>query len=462
MVDDPGPGQFPRVKRVPAKGPRKHLAGSLRRDPEQELDELRGLLGGVDPARVEALEQRAVDPEDVADVLPEAILRREMQDDRVARALAPTIEAGLFRSARSDPQTLADAIHPALGPAIRSMIQASLRQSLESLNVALENALSPQGLSWRLEAARTGKSFSEVVLLKTLLYRVEQVLLVDRDTGLVMAEAHAPDAPTRDADMVAGMLSAIRDFASDSFGTNPDEGLEEIEFAGLTLILDQGPSAVLALVVRGNPPRDLHERANEACESLHVEFARELAAFDGDEQALAGATPVLEDLLRSEVKARKPNRLVRLLPILAAVAVAALIGWRTLGSIRANGDLTRVRSAFERTPGLVVTDASLEDGVVVIEGLVDPLVRDPASIAAVAIRPSDRAVALRLRPFASLADEVVVERARRSLALGPTVDANIEAGNLVLTGLDPESPEAAELRVRGPLLPGVDRVTIVP
>ena len=95
-----------------------------------------------------------------------------------------------------------------------------------------------------------------MVLLKTLAYRVDQVLLVDKDSGLIMSEIHAPGFESEDVDMVAGMLSAIRDFAADSFGATAEETpLEEIEFQGLTLILAQGPEAVLALVVRGNPPR---------------------------------------------------------------------------------------------------------------------------------------------------------------------------------------------------------------
>ncbi|MEO0662523.1 MAG: hypothetical protein AAFZ87_13385, partial [Planctomycetota bacterium] len=216
------------------------------------LDELRALLNREERGRLEALEGEEVDADAIADVLPDAILRRESRDDRVARALGDTIEAGLFRSARKDPKSLAEAIHPALGPAIRGMIQATLRDSVEKLNVALENALSPQGIRWRLQAARTGRPFSEVVMLATLVYRVEQVLLIEGDSGLVVRDAHALGAAPQDADLVAAMLTAIRDFAEDSF-QRADEGvsetLEEIEFEGRTLLLAKGPAASLALVV---------------------------------------------------------------------------------------------------------------------------------------------------------------------------------------------------------------------
>lgn len=430
-----------------------------------ELAEVRKLLLGEERGRLDRLERRTISAEAVADVLPDAILSREGKDDRVARALAPTVEAGLFRSARKDPQALADAIHPALGPAIRSMIQASLRQSLESLNVALENSLSPKGIGWRIEAARTGKSFSEVVLLKTLVFRVDQVLLVDRDTGLIMAEVHPPGIKTQDADMVAGMLSAISDFAADSFGASPEESpLEEIEFQGMTLILAQGPEAVLALVVQGNPPRTLHERTAHAIESLHVEYGTEMNEFDGNSEALAPLHPVLEDLLEQEARGREPNRLIRIIPIAVA---ALLLAWGVTSTVRsafANRDLDRVATALSRTPGLVVTDARLDAGAIVVEGLIDPLVKAPQLIAMAALGESQRKVKLKLAPFTSLDEAIVVQRLRRLVKIPVGVALELYGGKVRVSGLDPGACEVAGEALRALKLEilGIEGVMVRP
>jgi OOP family OmpA-OmpF porin len=58
-------------------------------------------------------------------------------------------------------------------------------------------------------ALRTGTSFAEVVLLNTLLYRVEQVFLIERESGLLLQHVRSAAVRTEDADMVAGMLTAI-------------------------------------------------------------------------------------------------------------------------------------------------------------------------------------------------------------------------------------------------------------
>src|SRR5271155_4858236 len=183
--------------------------------PEQEgLQELRD--------RLDSVERRA---EDVSSVVAEAIqMRREQGDDRaLAEALAPTIQETLRESVRRDPHVLADALCPVMGPAIRKSISETLRSMLESFNQALEHSLSWQGLQWRLEAFRTEKSFAEIVLMHSLLYRVEQVFLIHRETGLVLNHVVAPAVATQDPDMVAGMLSAIQQFVRDSFNSGRNE-----------------------------------------------------------------------------------------------------------------------------------------------------------------------------------------------------------------------------------------------
>ncbi len=429
----------------------------------RELAELQDLLLGDANTRIRDLEARKgaeVDAEQIAELLPDAILRREARDDRVARALGDTIETGLFRSARKDPQALADAIHPALGPAIRSMIQASLRQSLEKLNVALENAFSPQGLRWRLQAARTGQSFSEVVLLNTLLFRVEQVMLVHRESGLVMAEAQGQGAPEMDTDLVAAMLSAIRDFGADSMGAGTEGGPLEIEFQEQTLILAPGPAAILALVVRGNPPRDLHESARQAIEELHVEYGEEFVGFDGDTESMAGVPPFLEDLLLTEERQRPKSSAIRLVPVLVGLALLAFLGWRAYLKTSEVRDLRAVRHALEDTPGLVVTDLRIEDGAVRVEGLEDPLLMSTAALVRVALGKGGRDVSLALRPYASLDPALVVRRARKTLNIPRDAALSLEGTQLRVEGVHPVSALAAEIRDRAPLLPGIDQVSI--
>src|ERR1700733_3644619 len=166
--------------------------------------------------RLDNLEKRT---EDVSVVVAEAIQRRREQGDNqaLAEALAPTIQDTLRESVRRDPHVLADALFPVMGPAIRKSITETLRSMLESFNTALEHSLSWQGLKWRLEAFRSGRPFSEVAMMHSLLFRVEQVFLIHRETRLFSRHVVAPQVATQDPSLVSGMLSAIQQFVKDSF-----------------------------------------------------------------------------------------------------------------------------------------------------------------------------------------------------------------------------------------------------
>ncbi len=188
-------------------------------------------------------------------MLPEAIILRTMQDEQLTKAVVPTIEQAIHNSVKQDLNILSDALFPVMGPAIRKAVSTALKTLTESLNQTLDHSLSPQSIKWRLEAKQTGKSFAEVVLLRTLVYRVEQVFLIHKQTSLVLQHAVADAVAVQDADLVSAMLTAIQSFVQDSFNVSPEDVLNTLEFGELTIWIEPGPQAILAGVIRGNAPQ---------------------------------------------------------------------------------------------------------------------------------------------------------------------------------------------------------------
>ena len=187
-------------------------------------------------------------------MLPKAILLRK-DDPQMTRALAPTVEEAITSSVRRNPRPLADALFPIFGPAIRKAIAASLSGMLESLNRTLEHSLSWRAVQWRITALRTGKSFAEVVLLNTLVYRVEQVFLIDRESGLLLQHVTAGSVPRR---MPTWSPACSRRSATSPMtrsGSAEDEALDTLQVGDLSVWIEQGPHAIIAAVIRGNAPR---------------------------------------------------------------------------------------------------------------------------------------------------------------------------------------------------------------
>ena len=172
--------------------------------PRTISSELRGLpLAAADEKEVVRLQQRLEDPadpraEDVSRVLAEAVAIRSQEDRRAdRRAHAVTGGRGHRPLRAQELEVLVDALFPVMGPAIRKAISSTFAEMLERSTRRSVSVSPPRDSRWRIEAWRTGKSFSEVVPLRTLVFRVEQVFLIHRKTGLLLQHVHAGERGSR-------------------------------------------------------------------------------------------------------------------------------------------------------------------------------------------------------------------------------------------------------------------------
>jgi outer membrane protein OmpA-like peptidoglycan-associated protein len=423
--------------------------------PEAVTDfaELRSLIIGPEQREIRALEERISDPgrvaRDVSAVLPEAVLLRK-HDPQLTRALAPTIEEAITSSVRQNPQPLADALFPVIGPAIRKAIAASLSGMLDTLNRTLEHSLSWRAIQWRITALRTGRSFAEVVLLNTLVYRVEQVLLIDRRTGLLLQHVTESSAPVQDADMVSGMLTAIRDFAHDSFSVPEDDALDTLQVGDVAVWVEQGPYAILAAVIRGTAPRELRTGLQEVLEYVHAYHGDALRGFSGDATPFGAVRPALEGLLHTEY--RRSEKPVSPLLWVGLAAVALLAGVWLVFAARDRARWNGYLDALRAEPGIVVVSTDRRG---VVNGLRDPLARDPASLLAAYDLPAAR-VSGTWQLYQALDPAMVIRRARAILRPPAGVTLRFADGVLRADGTAPPEWIVESARI-APVIGGVLR-----
>ncbi len=410
------------------------------RDPLDDLDELRRLLIRPEQDELRELHDRLDDKEqrahEIAAVLPEAVTLSRDRSEELTRALQPAVEGSVRESIDKRPQVLIDALHPIIGSVVRRSIAENLRALLQTLNQSLEQSFSWQGLKWRFEALRTGRSFAEVVMLRSLVYRVEQIFLIHRETSLSLLHVSADAAAAQDSDMVAGMLSAIQDFAHDSFKTGEDERLEEFRVGELQVWIAPGAHAYLAAVIRGNPPRELRTCLEEAIESVHILRGSALAKFDGDAAEFESLRPELEPCLRAQYQPKKTatnhNRAWLMIAIGAGMIVAALlVGARS--ERRWQDFVRRLNSA----PGIAVTQA--QKGWIFrsrVAGLRDPAVADPAALARAAGVNPDR-LRFEWKDYLALDNASVLRRFEKRFGKPAGADLRLTNGTLVISGAAP-------------------------
>ncbi len=422
---------------------------------EARLAELRELLVGRERRRLEEVERRleSVDltAETLSELLPTAVVERTARDDHLARALAPTLEKSLLDSVERHPQRLAAVIYPVIGPSIRMAIAESLAGMVAAINRAVSYSLTPRGLAWRFEAWRSGVPFAQVVLRHALVYRIEQIFLVHRETGLLLAHAAVEERVAQDPDLVSAMLTAIRDFVRDSFAVESEAALRQFAVGEVTVFVEAGPHALLAAAVRGQAPPELAARLREMLETVHLQYRRPLAGFKGDAAPFEPVRPLLAAGLETVLSTDRPERR-SLAPGIAwslvGLVVLGLLAWRLVESRRWAAAVERL----EREPGIVLAEAGRRR----LSGLRDPLAADPAAVLSEA-GADPEGIEMRWEPFLSFDPELVLARAERALGPPSGVELALDGETLSARG-SASALWIARAEREAPRVPGIARL----
>ena len=448
-----GDGSSSPVEGIPEPDPPSHA------EHEEGMEELRRLLIG-DKLKNETELQERIDQvahlkeegqlEEISKALPEAImLHNGTENTRLANALSPTIEKTLNLSVQRNPQPIVDAIFPIIGPAIRRSIREALKSMMDTVNTVLENSLSPKSIRWRVEALSSGKSFSEVVLAHTLDYRVEQLFLIERHSGLLILQLYADTVEVKDGDVISGMLKAVQDFVRDSFDIKKDAVLESLEIDGLEVLIEPGPKAILAAVIRGIPGQEVKDRMKEIIETIHLQHGPLLESFEEDTTSSEPLIPFLRGGLLTQYKTEKTTRPIGSWIVIGLLTTLLLV-WFVLSLInyqRWNQYLDILREE----PGIIVTETGWKSGKWIVEGLRDPLAPEPSSLLPVTIS-QDRVISS-WETYMALDSTSVIRRLQRQLDPPSGANLSLVSDTLFVSGRA-SARWILQARERAPMLMG--------
>ena len=379
---------------------------------------------------------RIADDESKEDEVPDEIPRRSVVlREEEAEVVRPTVERALFLSGRHDRRVLADALSPVVGPALRRSVTSIFKNAIVRLNRFFVLNFSADGVRWRFEAFRTGKSFKQVVQEHSLMCPVTQVFLIHRRTGLLIQQVQQLSSDMHDGDMVSGMLTAIQDFVHDSFRSGSTGQLEVIRIGDVTVLLEQGPLAILAgIITQGFTPQNLRQTFKRALEQIGDDYHEELVNFKGDTSDFDGVTPILEAclktrLLMGEDRISPMTGVVLLIP-LVLIGFFGFMGWQQHTHWKSYLD------NLEGRPGIIVVNAGWKGGRRFVSGLRDPLVPDPEGLLVdEGIDPDDIVSSWGL--YHSLAPEMIMMRVRRILNPPASVNIRLHNGIVSMEGTAP-------------------------
>jgi len=401
----------------------------------------------------------------IAEILPHVIHQAKTTLDssnsfegtELVESLQIPVELCIKQSISQDPHPFADTLFPVMGPAIRKAINETFKNLMQAINQAAEHSLSPQGLAWRLEARRKGLPFSEIVLEKTLIFRVEQVFLIHRESGLLIQHLHKTEVKLGDSDAISAMLTAIQDFIRDSFSESKTEELDSVEIGNYTVWLERGPYAVLACVIRGVAPHQLRNLMRNSLEIVHARYGVLLQAFSGDAVPLKACLPFLEKTLQSESKAgaQKARLMSPSLIVILSLVLLGALGWG-YWHFQSQQRLTNYVEALQNTPGFVVISTQEQDGKLLTYGMRDPLAIESREIAQT-FELSEDEVESFWTPYQDLSPAFVEKRVHLHLKPPATVSVRLEANVLYLSG---HASQHWIDKASASIFPGIDRVVM--
>lgn len=344
-----------------------------------EYEELRSLILGLEAHELEKLWKWLKEPdalaEDISDIIPVSIKQMINKGVISVDSVLSLVEEAIEKSIMEHPGRMANALYPIMMPAIRKAVAEDIKKMIESVNGTLEKSFSFKRMGWRLRALFSHRKYAEIVLSHAYIYRVSQVFLIHRPSGLLLQHAVDEKEEFKDPDMVSAMLTAIKDFVKDSFSVSDEQEIQSIEVGKYMLWVEQGPYAILAGIVEGNPPDHLRELFKQALENIHIQFNKTLVRFDGDTDEFENNDQHIRLCLQSQAKSKK-KRPPYILIFLFLVLLGAIGYWIYLG-IEENQRWKALTEEVQSKPGIVLIEKGKSGGKYFMKGLRDPLAVNP-------------------------------------------------------------------------------------
>jgi hypothetical protein len=250
---------------------------------DSAVEDLREILFGQQSAvfegKIRELEQRVTDRDALVEMISPVlgdIIRRRIQDSR---------------------DEMIEALYPIIGQVVVRAVTEAIRDLVRSIDARMRSSLNLRGFWQRWRARLSGISDAEIALRESLPFAITEILLIHRETGLLLCHVSRNPDIASDSDLVSGMLTAIGDFVQDAFGRGRKGQLDEIQYGEQRILIEAAQYAYLAVAVDGIESAGFRAQMREQIIEISQQYENLLRHYDGDPMPLAPAKALLHSLL---------------------------------------------------------------------------------------------------------------------------------------------------------------------
>lgn len=183
-----------------------------------------------------------------------------------------TVNRMIENKLKESQDDLLNVIYPVLGKMIRKYVNQQFQSLKDGVDERFRSIFSTKLLMQRLRALVTGVKDSELLLSHFDEAGIEEVYVIQRDSGLLMGSYSRNQ--TMDKDLIAGMLTAIKSFVEDAFLREREE-LEFIQYGTYKILIQSFHSYYISIALGGS----LSATEKERLSNLVLEFAEKELSF---------------------------------------------------------------------------------------------------------------------------------------------------------------------------------------
>ena len=294
-----------------------------------------------DPA-LEALEdilfsryrQRILDMEAELAMLEDRITNK----DAIVATVTPVLGDAIRRKIRDARGEMIEVLYPVIGETVVRAVSEAIRDLARNIDVRARSMANPNNVVRHTMGRISGVSSGEMILRDSLPFQIAEVFLIHRETGLPLWYASGSSEEALDTDLIGAMLTAIRDFVTESFGRGRAGQLDEIQYGDKQILIEAASYCYLAVVVDGTEPVGFRAKMRERV--IEIDLAHEpiLRDYDGDtSQLMAVEEPInsLISIAESQQVSPFPKQLFIAFTVLSLLCTLGLCftgqwGWQML------------------------------------------------------------------------------------------------------------------------------------
>jgi hypothetical protein len=233
------------------------------------LGQIRSILLKDDRNEIDSIKKTLYNKEELAkEVSPIVEERVQYIKDNFRKEFGKPVDKIVEMKLEESKEQLLNVIYPVLGQMIRKFVNYQFQLLKDRIDNQVNSVFSSRGILGQIKSKVFGLSSSDIVLSDLDKPLIEEVYVIQRDSGLLLGSFSRK--VTVDKDMIAGMLTAIKSFVEDAFQREKQE-LELIEYGNYKILIQNFFSYYISVAVSGS----LSNKERDVISETLLEFAEE-------------------------------------------------------------------------------------------------------------------------------------------------------------------------------------------